>query len=82
MARNVSEAARGAGTISSNILGVAQAAQDTSTNVRESQTATEQLAKMARQLRDLVGRFKTGGNLTRAHAVAAPKAFRHAAGAH
>jgi methyl-accepting chemotaxis protein len=58
MARNASEAARAAGTISSNILGVADVAQNTSTNVREAQTASEYLAKMATQLRDLVSRFK------------------------
>ncbi len=58
MARNVAEAARGATTISSNIKGVADAAQNTSTNVGEAQTATEHLSKMANELRDLVGRFK------------------------
>jgi methyl-accepting chemotaxis protein len=60
MARNVSEAARGAGTISTNIDGVAQAAQNTSTNVGESQKATDHLARMANQLRELVSRFKLG----------------------
>jgi methyl-accepting chemotaxis protein len=80
MARNVTEAARGAATISSNIQGVAEAAQNTSTNVGESQTATEHLAKMANQLRDLVGQFKVGtGNST--HATPLAKASRHAAGA-
>jgi methyl-accepting chemotaxis protein len=58
MARNVTEAAQGANTISSNITGVAQAAQDTSTNVTQAQTATEHLAAMANELRELVGRFK------------------------
>ena len=61
MARNVTEAARGATTISSNIRGVAEAAQNTSTNVGEAQVATEHLAKMANQLRDQVSRFKVGG---------------------
>ena len=56
----MSEAAHGAGTISSNIKGVAEAAQNTSTNVGEAQTATEHLARMANQLRDLVGRFQVG----------------------
>jgi methyl-accepting chemotaxis protein len=60
MARNVSEAARGASTISTNIQGVAEAAQNTSTNIGEAQTATEHLAQMANQLRDLLGRFKVG----------------------
>jgi methyl-accepting chemotaxis protein len=58
MARNVSEAARGASTIATNIQGVAQAAQDTSTNVGQAQKATEHLAEMANELRDLVGRFQ------------------------
>ena len=62
MARNVAEAARGASTISTNIAGVAEAAQSTSTNVGEAQTATEHLARMANQLRGLVGRFRTGSN--------------------
>ncbi len=58
MARNVTEAARGAATISENIQGVAEAAQSTSTSVGEAQTATEQLSRVANQLRDLVGRFR------------------------
>jgi len=60
MARNVTEAACGAGTIATNIQGVAQAAQDTSTNVGQAQKATEHLAHMANELRELVGRFKVG----------------------
>jgi methyl-accepting chemotaxis protein len=67
MTRNVAEAARGAGTISENIRGVAEAAQSTSTNVGESQTATEHLAKMATQLRDLVGQFKVSSGSTTGH---------------
>ncbi|MFZ3264895.1 MAG: methyl-accepting chemotaxis protein [Terriglobales bacterium] len=78
MARNVSEAARGASTISSNISGVAQAAQDTSTNVGEAQTATQHLAAMANELRELVGRFKVG-EANKSHAAAAPSAYRRAA---
>ena len=58
MARNVSEAAQGASTIASNINGVAEAARNTSNNVSQAQTATEQLAHMAGQLRELVSRFK------------------------
>jgi methyl-accepting chemotaxis protein len=58
MARNVSEAARGASTIANNINGVAEAARNTSNNVSQAQTATGQLARMAGQLRELVGRFK------------------------
>ena len=86
MTRNVSEAARGATTISSNIQGVAEAAQNTSTNVGEAQTATEHLAKMANQLRDLVGRFKVGAESAKPAgeepgANTLMKAARHAAGA-
>jgi methyl-accepting chemotaxis protein len=79
MARNVTEAAHGASTIASNIAGVAQAAQDTSTNVGEAQIATQHLAGMASELRELVGRFKIEGGDTRE--VHAEKAARHAAGA-
>jgi methyl-accepting chemotaxis protein len=80
MTRNVSEAARGASTISDTIKGVAEAAQSTSTSVGESQTATEHLSRMANQLRDLVGQFKVGdqtaqqqeeGPLMKARAVGA-----------
>jgi methyl-accepting chemotaxis protein len=81
MTRNVSEAARGATTISSNIQGVAEAAQNTSTNVGEAQTATEHLAKMANQLRDLVGRFKVGESAQEHGETHSMKAARHAAGA-
>jgi methyl-accepting chemotaxis protein len=86
MTRNVAEAARGAATISSNIQGVAEAAQNTSTNVGEAQTATEHLAKMANQLRDLVGRFKVGAESAKPAgeepgANTLMKAARHAAGA-
>ena len=81
MARNVAEAARGATTISSNIQGVAEAAQNTSTNVGEAQTATEHLARMATQLRDLVGRFKVSPESAKqGHAERYLKASGHAAG--
>ncbi len=82
MARNVTEAARGASTISSNIQGVAEAAQNTSTTVGEAQTATEHLARMASQLRELVGRFKVNAeSSTKQDEGPAMRAARHAAGA-
>jgi methyl-accepting chemotaxis protein len=82
MTRNVSEAARGASTISDNIKGVAEAAQSTSTTVGESQTATEDLARMANQLRELVGRFKVGdGSMQQQGEMPSMKAARRAAGA-
>jgi len=57
---------------------VAEAAQNTSTNVGEAQTATEHLARMANQLREQVGRFQVeaGG----AHQERAMNAAAHAAG--
>jgi methyl-accepting chemotaxis protein len=82
MSRSVTEAARGASTISSNIQGVAEAAQNTSTNVGEAQTATEHLARMANQLRDQVGRFKVGAeSAKRPGENPLMKAAKHAAGA-
>jgi len=81
MTRNVSEAARGASTISDNIKGVAEAAQNTSTNAGEAQTATEDLSRIATQLRDLVGRFKVGADNSQYRSKARPaKAASHAAG--
>jgi methyl-accepting chemotaxis protein len=78
----VSEAARGASTISDNIQGVAEAAQSTSTSVGEAQTAIEHLARVANELRDLVGRFKLdGASATSSRPVPALKATGHAAGA-
>ena len=84
MARNVTEAARGATTISSNIQGVAEAAQNTSTNVGEAQAATEHLAKMANQLRDQVSRFKVDAQSAKEwdeDSRMKPKAASDAAGA-
>ncbi len=82
MARNVSEAARGASTISENIKGVAEAAQSTST-MWASRTATEHLSKMANQLRDLVGQFKVGPEGAQHHdGPRSVKAAGHSAGAH
>ena len=82
MTRNVSEAAHGASTISDNIKGVAEAAQSTSTSVGEAQTATEHLARMANQLRELVGRFKVGAqNPKKRDEAPLMKAASRAAGA-
>ena len=81
MARNVTEAARGAATISENIQGVAEAAQSTSTSVGEAQTATEHLARVANELRDLVGHFKVdAGGARGGHESSRPKAAANAAG--
>jgi hypothetical protein len=60
---------------------VAEAAQNTSTNVGEAQTATEQLSKMANQLRELVGGFKVdAASSTQQHEGRLLKAAGHAAG--
>ena len=58
MTRNIGEAAQLADEISTNIEGVAQAAQSTSTGAFESKRAAEQLAKMSSDLREIVERFK------------------------
>jgi methyl-accepting chemotaxis protein len=55
--RNVSNAAAGAKDISDNVNGVAQAAQTTAAAVTESQTATEDLARMSSELKQLVAQF-------------------------
>jgi methyl-accepting chemotaxis protein len=82
MSRNVTEAARGASTISSNIQGVADAAQDTSTNVGDAQAATDNLTRMANQLRDLVGNYEVSSEIAKKSDADRPKkAAGHAAGA-
>ena len=58
MSRNVTEAAKGSTEISQNIMGVAQAAQGTSSNAHESMKAAQSLAQMSTQLRGLVDQFK------------------------
>jgi hypothetical protein len=58
MTRNTSEAARGAGNISANIAGVAQAAEGTSSRAQESQKAAEELASIATQMSSLMRQFK------------------------
>ena len=56
--RNVGEAAQGTTEITENINGVAQAAKDTSQGIGQTQTAGNELAKMAADLQTLVGQFK------------------------
>jgi methyl-accepting chemotaxis protein len=58
MSRNVTEAAKGSNEIAENIAGVAQAAQSTSEGAGNSLRASADLAKMADELRALVGRFR------------------------
>jgi methyl-accepting chemotaxis protein len=62
MSRNVSEAAHGSGEITSNINGVAQAAESTSRGAMDTQKAAQQLVETSAELRRLVERFKIGTN--------------------
>ncbi|MGA2354179.1 MAG: methyl-accepting chemotaxis protein [Terriglobales bacterium] len=76
MSKNAAAATRGAKVISDNIKSVAEAARNISMNVTEAQPATEQLGLMARQLRELVERFKV-----ESRGRAKPKATRAQAAA-
>jgi methyl-accepting chemotaxis protein len=58
MTRNASEAANGAGDISANINGVAQAADGTASRARESEKAAQDLADIAGQMRGLMAQFR------------------------
>lgn len=58
VSRNSGEAAMGANEVSSNIQGVSQAANSTSMNTKEIQSASEQLAGLAKTLDDMVKTFK------------------------
>ncbi len=58
MARNVGEAAKGSGEITKNISGVADAAKSTSHGANDSLKASQALAQMSTELRELVSRFK------------------------
>jgi methyl-accepting chemotaxis protein len=58
MVRNVSEAARGSGEITSNINGVAQAAESTSRGATDTQNAAQQLVETSGELQRLIEQFK------------------------
>jgi methyl-accepting chemotaxis protein len=58
MSRNVTEAAHGSGEITSNIGGVAEAAQSTTRGATDTQKASQQLVETSAQLRRLVEQFK------------------------
>ena len=62
MARNVSEAAQGSSEITSNIAGVAQAAESTSRGASDTQKAAQQLVETSAELRRLVEQFKINAN--------------------
>jgi methyl-accepting chemotaxis protein len=59
MSRNVSDAATGSLEISKNIVGVAEAAQNTTTGANESLKAAQEVSKMATEVRELIHRFKS-----------------------
>ena len=59
MSRNVAEAAKGVQEITTNIGGVAEAAQSTSKGATESLEASNNLSKMAEDLQEIVARGKT-----------------------
>jgi hypothetical protein len=85
MSRNVSEAAQGSGEITSNIAGVAEAAQGTTHGATDTQKAAQQLVETSTRLRKLVGQFKinntdTHGATTRPANLAAKGMAAHAAG--
>jgi methyl-accepting chemotaxis protein len=62
MARNVSEAAHSSGEITSNIAGVAQAAESTSRGASDTQKAAQQLVQTSAELRRLVEQFRVGSD--------------------
>jgi methyl-accepting chemotaxis protein len=62
MARNVSDAAHGSGEITSNISGVAQAAESTSRGAGDTQKAVRELVGASKELRRLVSEFKVTAN--------------------
>jgi methyl-accepting chemotaxis protein len=62
MSRNVSEAAHGSGEITSNIGGVAEAAQGTTRGATDTQKASQQLVETSTKLRRLVEQFKINAN--------------------
>jgi methyl-accepting chemotaxis protein len=59
VSRNVGEAAKAAGAISSDIHGVSVASVSTNQSASKVHESAEQLDKIGRELRKLVGRFKT-----------------------
>jgi methyl-accepting chemotaxis protein len=76
MSRNVTEAAHGSGEITSNIGGVAEAAQSTTRGATDTQKASQQLVETSIQLRRLVEQFKLDG---REHSAAATQPQSRAA---
>ncbi|TFV87969.1 methyl-accepting chemotaxis protein [Blastococcus sp. CT_GayMR16] len=57
MSRSVQEAAGGTGEIAANITGVSSAAESTTSALTQTQSAVDELSRMATDLRATVGRF-------------------------
>jgi methyl-accepting chemotaxis protein len=62
MVRNISDAAHGSGEITSNIAGVAQAADSTSRGAGDAHKAAQELVTTSAELRRLVAEFRTDSN--------------------
>jgi methyl-accepting chemotaxis protein len=58
ISRSVAEAATGSTSIAQTIIGVAEAAQNTNAGVSESRRTSEELARLAGELKTLVGQFR------------------------
>ncbi|WP_374454231.1 methyl-accepting chemotaxis protein [Nocardioides sp.] len=58
MSRNVAEAATGSTDIAQNVTGVARTASDTQAAANSTSQAADELARMAADMRTLVGRFR------------------------
>lgn len=58
LANHVGESAKGANEVSSNISGVSQAARQASAGAHDTHSSSEELAKMATRLRQLMDQFK------------------------
>jgi methyl-accepting chemotaxis protein len=77
----VSEAAQGSGEITSNIAGVAQAAESTSRGATDTQKAAQQLVETSTELRRLVEQFKIDDGRGSSPADSAPRKVAAHAGA-
>lgn len=58
MAKSTAEAAKGVNEVSANIQGVSQAAGDSNSGAQQVNTSAVELAKIAEQIQEMVGRFK------------------------
>jgi methyl-accepting chemotaxis protein len=58
IARNVGEAAKGSAQIAENVVAVATAAKSTTQGANDTQTASQELSRMAAELQKVVSRFR------------------------